>query len=43
ERGTGLGIVLCKEFIEKNNGKIYAVSEENKGSRFIFTLPRFDT
>jgi len=39
ERGTGLGIVLCKEFIEKNNGKIYAESKIGEGSKFIFTLP----
>ena len=42
ERGTGLGIVLCKEFIEKNNGSIYAESEEGKGSKFIFTLPKYE-
>lgn len=38
EAGTGLGLVLCNEFIEKNNGTIKVVSEENVGSSFIFTL-----
>jgi len=39
EKGTGLGLVLCKDFIEKNDGRIWAVSELEKGSSFIFTLP----
>ena len=38
ESGSGLGLVLCKEFIEKNNGTIKVVSEENIGTSFIFTL-----
>ncbi len=42
EKGTGLGLILCKEFIEKNDGKIWIESEKGQGSTFNFTLPEVE-
>jgi len=41
ERGTGLGLILCRDFVEKHGGTIRAESETGMGSRFYFTMPLY--
>ncbi len=43
ENGTGLGLILCKEFVERHGGRIWVESEEGHGSRFTVSLPRKET
>lgn len=40
EKGTGIGLILCKEMVEKNGGKIHVVSQVGKGTRIHFTIPK---
>ncbi|WP_424962862.1 tetratricopeptide repeat-containing sensor histidine kinase [Ekhidna sp.] len=40
EKGTGLGLVLCKELVELNHGSIHVASKEGEGSTFSFNLPK---
>lgn len=39
QMGSGLGLIICKDFIERHKGKIWVESEENKGSTFYFSIP----
>lgn len=41
ERGTGLGLKLCKEFLDKNKGEIWAISEKGIGSTFFINIPLY--
>jgi signal transduction histidine kinase len=42
EKGTGLGLVLCREFVQKHGGEIWAKSKQGQGSTFYFTLPAYE-
>jgi signal transduction histidine kinase len=39
EKGTGLGLILCKDFVERNGGTIWVNSQLGRGTKFFFTIP----
>lgn len=41
EKGSGLGIILCRDFIKKHGGRVWVESKVNEGTKFYFTLPLF--
>ena len=41
EKGSGLGLLLCREFIEANGGEITVESQKGKGSSFTFSLKKY--
>lgn len=41
ESGTGMGLILCKDFVERNGGELWFKSQEGKGSTFYFSLPAY--
>lgn len=42
EKGTGLGIILCRDFVNRNFGKLWVESKVGEGSEFSFSLPKFN-
>ena len=43
EKGTGLGLILCKDFVERNGGTIWVNSQLGRGTKFFFTIPRVNS
>jgi len=41
EKGSGIGLMICRDFVERNGGKIWMESTQNKGSNFFFSLPQY--